>query len=75
MLAQRLCVAITKASRASDLSHPRGQLREFVQSDLVDLFGRQFQRRVPLDEAATRLAYKGEREMAARALDRLGSGG
>ena len=30
---------------------------------------------LPLDEAATRLAYKGEREMAARALDRLGSAG
>jgi 8-oxo-dGTP pyrophosphatase MutT (NUDIX family) len=30
---------------------------------------------LPLDEAGTLLAYKGEREMAARALDRLGSGG
>jgi 8-oxo-dGTP pyrophosphatase MutT (NUDIX family) len=30
---------------------------------------------LPLDEAPTLLAYKGEREMAARALDRLGSGG
>ena len=30
---------------------------------------------LPLDEAPTLLAYKGKREMAARALDRLGSGG
>jgi 8-oxo-dGTP pyrophosphatase MutT (NUDIX family) len=30
---------------------------------------------LPLDEAATLLAYKGEREMAAKALDRLGSAG
>ena len=30
---------------------------------------------LPLDEAPRLLAYKGEREMAARALDRLGSGG
>jgi 8-oxo-dGTP pyrophosphatase MutT (NUDIX family) len=30
---------------------------------------------LPLEEAPTLLAYKGEREMAARALDRLGSGG
>jgi 8-oxo-dGTP pyrophosphatase MutT (NUDIX family) len=29
---------------------------------------------LPLDEAPRLLAYKGEREMAARALDRLGSG-
>jgi 8-oxo-dGTP pyrophosphatase MutT (NUDIX family) len=29
---------------------------------------------LPLDEAPTLLAYKGEREMAAKALDRLGSG-
>ena len=28
---------------------------------------------LPLDEAPTLLAYKGEREMAAKALDRLGS--
>lgn len=28
---------------------------------------------LPLDEASTLLAYKGEREMAAKALDRLGS--
>ena len=30
---------------------------------------------LPLDEAPRLLAYKGEREMAARALDRLGSAG
>jgi 8-oxo-dGTP pyrophosphatase MutT (NUDIX family) len=30
---------------------------------------------LPLEKAPTLLAYKGEREMAARALDRLGSGG
>jgi 8-oxo-dGTP pyrophosphatase MutT (NUDIX family) len=30
---------------------------------------------LPLEEAPTLLAYKGEREMAAKALDRLGSGG
>jgi 8-oxo-dGTP pyrophosphatase MutT (NUDIX family) len=30
---------------------------------------------LPLDEAPTLLAYKGEREMAAKALDRLGSAG
>jgi 8-oxo-dGTP pyrophosphatase MutT (NUDIX family) len=30
---------------------------------------------LPLDEAPTLLAYKGEREMAARALERLGSAG
>jgi 8-oxo-dGTP pyrophosphatase MutT (NUDIX family) len=30
---------------------------------------------LPLDEAPTLLAYKGEREMAAKALERLGSGG
>jgi 8-oxo-dGTP pyrophosphatase MutT (NUDIX family) len=30
---------------------------------------------LPLDEAPRLLAYKGEREMAATALDRLGSGG
>jgi 8-oxo-dGTP pyrophosphatase MutT (NUDIX family) len=30
---------------------------------------------LPLDEAPKLLAYKGEREMAARALDRLGSAG
>ena len=30
---------------------------------------------LPLDQATTQLAYKGEREMAARALDRLGSAG
>jgi 8-oxo-dGTP pyrophosphatase MutT (NUDIX family) len=30
---------------------------------------------LPLEEAPTLLAYNGEREMAAKALDRLGSGG
>jgi 8-oxo-dGTP pyrophosphatase MutT (NUDIX family) len=30
---------------------------------------------LPLEEATTLLAYKGEREMAAKALDRLGSAG
>jgi 8-oxo-dGTP pyrophosphatase MutT (NUDIX family) len=30
---------------------------------------------LPLEEAPTLLAYKGEREMAAKALDRLGSAG
>jgi 8-oxo-dGTP pyrophosphatase MutT (NUDIX family) len=30
---------------------------------------------LPLEEASTLLSYKGEREMAARALDRLGSAG
>jgi 8-oxo-dGTP pyrophosphatase MutT (NUDIX family) len=30
---------------------------------------------LPLDEAPRLLAYKGEREMAAKALDRLGSAG
>jgi 8-oxo-dGTP pyrophosphatase MutT (NUDIX family) len=30
---------------------------------------------LPLDEASKLLAYKGEREMAAKALDRLGSAG
>ena len=30
---------------------------------------------LPLDEAPTLLAYKGEREMAAKALERLGSAG
>jgi 8-oxo-dGTP pyrophosphatase MutT (NUDIX family) len=52
--------------------YSRGRLGDIPPAHAHEVAGTAW---LPLDEAPRLLAYKGEREMAARALDRLGSGG